>query len=619
MVRLGISELTLADAAPGIFCDHERLRLHLGRPWGRAWVARRLGACWPASPSGLPGSVGVPEELLARHALVVGATGSGKSRLVEHLASQLAPHSSVVLLDPKGETADRLVARAAALGLPPRRVIVLDPREPAGVPAWNPLLTGVPIARAVADWVHVIEAGSGSWGPRLADLLTNALLVAGSHRLSVAEAAGLLTDDLARERLLARPVRAEDPVAYREALAGLREFGSWGRGERYQAVGPVTNKLREYLRSGYLRPLLCARRNTLDLARLWREPLLLVVRLDRAALGEAGARQLGGLLTHLLFRTALRCPGPLPVTLVLEELPVLERFVGPALEEILAQARSLGLRCVVACQHLGQLGPGLREALLANAAVQAFLRLGHADARLVGQWLALGSEPRLARVVAAPERPDPRASRSPRAEWSHVVRDLAGRPLRLNGEGWGWVERERLFGSDPAEALCQAAAAAGVPRLYVRAADTGEPVELRRYVAGVPEEDYRVEGPILRLVISMPRPRLAGSDLSGEAEAARNWARRLEGLDVRQAVIRLAGGQPQACRIDEVGDPAVPSEGLERFLAASRAAWGGTGEHGVGAGGQDPAGGLDDGGFPGEAADLSVNTDDTEDEEDGSI
>src|SRR5581483_3498885 len=107
-------------------------------------------------------------------------------------------------------------------------------------------------------------------------------------------------------------------------------------------------KLGELLRSSFLRPLLCAPANTFRLDDLWRRQGLVLVWLDRTALGDEGARLLGGLLVNLLLRTAMRLPGSNRVILAIDELPLLEGLVGDSLAEIVAVARSLGLHLQVA-------------------------------------------------------------------------------------------------------------------------------------------------------------------------------------------------------------------------------------------------------------------------------
>ena len=51
------------------------------------------------------------------------------------------------------------------------------------------------------------------------------------------------------------------------------------------------------------------------------------------------------------------------------------------LPDVLVQARGLGIGLVLAHQHLGQLDPGVRSAVLANAGSRMAFRLDHDDAQ----------------------------------------------------------------------------------------------------------------------------------------------------------------------------------------------------------------------------------------------
>lgn len=557
-----------------LVCDDPRLRRHLARPWLRAYVAERLNTTiGPIEP---PQSrrVFVSDAQSARHTLLVGATGSGKSRtLLRLVVDQIRAGCSVVLLDPKGETVDCLLSHAVLAGIPPERVTLLDPSRADGIPGWNPLHTGVRLTQATADFVGLLEKTSSSWGPRLSDMLTNALLLVGSHPdLSLYELARMLLREDYREALLRSTIRPEDPIAYAEAHSYFQdEFGSWGRSERTGAVSPVMNKIRELLRSHFLRPLLCSRKNTLVLSRLWKEPCLVLARLDRTSLGEEGMRLLAGLLVHQLLRTALRTSGPVPVVLAVDEMPVLERFVGSALADIVTVARSQGLRCILAAQHLEQVSEALRAAVLANAAVQFFLRLGHADARIVAASLAAGTGSSLARANLVVDREDRETGEAETALRRHVICDGYGRPLRLDPPARSTSPQRFTL-----DELHRVARSALVGRLYVRSADTGEPVELRRYVEGLTPEETWIEGPSLHLVVSFPRPRVTRSERTSDAEAARDWTRILQELPVQHAVLRLSGSPVGTLRVVDVPTPEAPGTSLQEFVRASVAANGQT-------------------------------------------
>jgi hypothetical protein len=558
------------NEGPRIVCDAAALKTHVNRPWFRAYVADRLGVPLGAPSQQEASAVTVSDADLARHTLACGVTGTGKSRLLLHLiTAQLDRGASAVVIDPKGETVDRLIAHALARGVPPERVILLDPRAAAGIPGWNPLSAGVPLTQAVADFVTLLAQSTTSWGPRLQDLLTNALLLVGSHGLSLYELARFLVGDDYRAGLLRQPAPGAEPIVYGEVRRFfIEEFEAWSRSDRVQAVAPVLNKVRELLRSPFLRPLLCARRNTLDLARLWQQPQLVLVRLDRTALGEDGARLLAGLFCHALLQTALRVQGPVPVLLAIDELPMLERFVGRALGEIVAIARSQQLRLLVAWQHLAQVSDELRSALLANTAVQLFFQMGYTDAKLVAASLAAGSEPRVVRLTASVDREEGLTGLPELTYWRHPIRDPFGRRLQIpaaarRGAGSG-------SGRVPLSALPGLTGGAG--RLYVHAADTGAPVELSRYVAKLTATDFWIEGPRLTLVVAFPRPRLTGVERWSESDAVRDWAGRLQALPLQHAALRLAGHGTGVLRVVDVPTPAISPAASGAYISRAMGA-----------------------------------------------
>lgn len=624
----GNNETGDAEGGLRILSDAPELERHVTRPWLRAWAAERLDI--PLTSLDKGGSLAGPAQVgtqakagfdqLARHACVCGATGSGKTRLALHLLSeQLKAGCSVVLLDPKAETVRHLLMLAHAAGIEPGQVTVLSPfLAGTGAPGWNPMdteATGITPAQAASDVVAVLASSTSSWGPRMQDLLTNALIVIASHGLSLFELARFLQREDYRDALLHLPlpvpqgknsqgkngqgknneqgnkdqwksddVMLED-VAFQEARDYfLSEFAAWGKSERAAATAPVLNKFRELLRSPFLRSLLCARRNTLHLGSLWHKPGLVLVHLDAAALGDEGVRMLGGLLAHQLLRTAMRADGPVPVVLALDEMGVSEEFVGGAAAKILAIARSRGLRLLVACQHLAQLSDGLRSALLANTAVQAFFRLGYADARLVAASLAAGTGERVAKVAADVARRDvarrdvdgePEAW----AEAKHTVRDGYGEPVALSPAAAQafWHLTQKGTGAAQVNGLVRLARVSGIDRLYVHAADTKAPVELLRYLRGLDPNDYFLEGEKpLRLVVTFPRPRLSVLSRETEGERERRWIRTLTGLAVQQAVLRLSpgGSDLQAStpagvvQVVSVSDPGS-APGFERFVSAA--------------------------------------------------
>jgi hypothetical protein len=99
----------------------------------------------------------LPDALLGQHALILGSTGTGKSRLLELLALQAAARGdAVVVVDPKGDAGLERRLRETAGG---RFRLVSLPHPERGVP-YNPLGCRRD-ARDVADRVAALLPGAG--------------------------------------------------------------------------------------------------------------------------------------------------------------------------------------------------------------------------------------------------------------------------------------------------------------------------------------------------------------------------------------------------------------------------------------------------------------------------
>lgn len=579
-----------AQTFPGVICHDPILLPHLEKPWLKAWISRELGLTPPRkqTPEGsaatATNAATVMKTDLALSCLTVGTPGTGKSRLAELLQGQLLEQGqSLLVIDPKLDTLRQVATQAQVAGLSPEQVTIISPRLSEGAVGWNPFLSHLPAAENATDFFSLINGHSPSWGIRLGDILMNIAYIVAAHRLSVYEVMQCLRRPEYLEALLARPLAERPTAEYLEAADALTyEFLAGNKSTHAESVKSVTNKFRVTLSNEYLRSLLTARVNTLDLSRLWKRQGVVLVHVDRASLGEEGAKFLAGAIVSNLFRTSLRAEGPVPVTLGLDEVSTTESLVGDMLEKIATFSRSAHLSLLVAAQNLQQMSGPLREALL-SAHVQISFRLSPGDARLVGPFLAAGTEPSVVRVRAEGAPPTRRGVPAPRSIWRHTLRDASGHPLRIGRAAWEQLQAEELLclprsrskGDDPFGAISRLAARRAIARLYVRAADTGEPVEIHRYVAGINSAWYWIDGPQpLSLVVSFPTPRLSGAERRGEADAARAWIRALQGLPQQHAVLRIGGGEPVLVRVGDVPD--VSSSQVEPYLAAAMRANGQT-------------------------------------------
>jgi hypothetical protein len=315
-----------------------------------------------------------------QHLHVIGPTGVGKSTLLLNLVTQdIAAGRGVALIDPKGDLVDEVLCRipAARIG----DVVVLDPTDADYPVGLNPLADARRDPELVADQVLAVfhSLYERSWGPRTQDILHASLLsLAGKKGTSLCALPVLLTSPRVRRHLLAA---VDDPVA-------LGPFWAWfeglSEGERQQAIAPVMNKLRPFLLRPRVRGVLGQLSPRFEIERVFTHRKILLVSLAKGLLGPEASSLLGSLVVAELWYAALGRVAVPP-----EERRAVSVFIDEFqdylhlptdLADALAQARGLGVGLTLAHQHLAQLTPQMRSAVLANARSQVCFQLASEDA-----------------------------------------------------------------------------------------------------------------------------------------------------------------------------------------------------------------------------------------------
>jgi hypothetical protein len=314
------------------------------------------------------------------HLYALGPTGVGKTTLLLNLICQdIDDGRSVVVIEPRGDLVTDVLAR-----VPDHRlddIVVIDPTDPSPV-GLNPL--AVPGVDAELRVDHLVTVFKGlwaeSWGPRTEDILTSGLLtLAKQPGMSLAALPLLFSNDGFRAQLTAD---LDDPL-------GLGPFWAWFEAlppvDRAKVLGPVMNKLRAFLLRERLRRVVGQSSPRFDLRDVYRRRPVVLVNLCTGTIGPEAAALLGSLVLSQLWQTILgRAAVPVerrhPVMVYVDEFQQY-LHLPTDLADVLAQARGLGVGLTLAHQHLAQLHPAIRAAVLANARSRVVFATNHDDAQ----------------------------------------------------------------------------------------------------------------------------------------------------------------------------------------------------------------------------------------------
>jgi hypothetical protein len=329
---------------------------------------------------------------------VLGASGRGKSKFLEHLIREdIRQERGVLLIDPHSFLYDDLVRWIEEKGLFSRRkVILLDPTHDGWTFGFNPLNFDAPSAYELDYSVEaMVKACAQVWGgedmtqtPLLKKVLRSVFYALASKRLTLVEALALTNPEHADARRyltsdLSNFVYAEQWQMF-NAL-GLREFE-----ERF---GSANNRLMEFLASEIIRNIIGQQERVMDLRRAMDEGHIILMNLASGGrLSDDNARLLGALIVNDLFLKARRrLKGSRPFYVYIDECA---RYVNEDIARILDEARKMGLHLTLAHQHLSQLreaSPAVYSAVMTNAQTKiVFGGLSVEDAEIMASTVFMG-------------------------------------------------------------------------------------------------------------------------------------------------------------------------------------------------------------------------------------
>lgn len=334
------------------------------------------------------------------HLYVVGQSGQGKSKFLQHLLTQLVQSDwGCGLFDPHSDLAGDFIAQLACyprrrpwLAHPSNqaRLIYVDPaRGDTVIPCnilRNPAATPYEIAENVVESFRRVWPETLAEAPRFAQIMRNAVLVLAVCGLSLLELEPLLTDRAFRLRLL-------EQVEDGQVVAFFRhQFDRWGR-EQPLFISPVLNKVSAFLFKPQVRAMLGADENRLDFRAILDRGQVLVLNLG-CFRDEETQRLLGSLFLTSLEQAAFsRSDSPpaqrRPFFCMVDEFPLFCARDQTGLARILSECRKYRLHLGLAHQTIAQL-PGQRiQGALENAKLKVVFGTGRQTAEAIVKELFL--------------------------------------------------------------------------------------------------------------------------------------------------------------------------------------------------------------------------------------
>lgn len=337
-------------------------------------------------------------EARATHMHVLGASGRGKSKFLEHLIREdIRQGSGLCLIDPHGYLYDDLLRWIEVRGfLERRRVVLLEPTLEGWTFGFNPLDFGEASPDELSFAVDaMVKACAQVWGgedttqtPLLKRVLRSVFYALAAKRLTLLEALFLTNAD--QEEARRHLTRDLGDYVFAEQW---QMFNALGFREFEERFGSANNRLIEFLSGEIVRNIIGQKERVLDFRRAMDEGHVILVNLaGRGRLSDDNARLLGALMVNDLFLKARhRPPKSRPFYLYLDECAL---FVNDDLARILDEARKFGLHLVLAHQHLAQLqraGESIYSAVMTNAQTKVvFGGLSAEDAETMARTVFMG-------------------------------------------------------------------------------------------------------------------------------------------------------------------------------------------------------------------------------------
>lgn len=325
-------------------------------------------------------TISLSEKERSRHLYLIGKTGSGKSNALEYFAIRdIHAHKTLILIDPHGDTARRVVDTIPSSRT--RQTAYLDLADTAYAVGFNPL-ANIPLKRAALAASNITQAlkdiFADMWGPRLEHFLFNGLVPLIEHGATLEDLPPLYYNTQHRKRFTQK---ITDPQANR---FWHEEYPSYNDRYREDAQGPILNKIGQVLASPALRRILLQTHPKFTLSL---ENQIIIVNLNKGGVGAVPANLLGSLIISAvqnIVMTRSETEYRPTVSLIADEF---QSFSSLAIASMLSETRKYGLQITIANQYISQLSDEVRDAVLGNVGTLVSFRVSAHDANILSPEL----------------------------------------------------------------------------------------------------------------------------------------------------------------------------------------------------------------------------------------
>lgn len=191
----------------------------------------------------------------------------------------------------------------------------------------------------------------------------------------------MLTDKNFREEVLEN---VTDPVVMK---FWRDEYDKRQEKQKQEAVGPIANKIGQFLSSPVVRNIFAQPKSSLRIRQLMDEGKILLINLSKGKIGEDNASMIGSFLVSK-FQIDAMSRADIPYQqrkdfyLYIDEF---QNFATDAFESILSEARKYRLSLIVANQYTTQIEENVRNAIFGNVGSIISFGLGYDDATMMSQ------------------------------------------------------------------------------------------------------------------------------------------------------------------------------------------------------------------------------------------